>query len=532
MSALDSNEIILQNRVLVDVTINPMSRKCYIELDPPGLSNNQADVDRLLAALAHRYHHPTVPLDLMNKVGEVLRRADWRVTVTVADFGNHRQIIDIEPGNMAERHFGLAVDLGTTTVVGYLVDLNSGKILGSAADYNGQISYGEDILTRIYKASVPEGGKQLKNAVVNTLNNIIYRLVREFKIKDLEISAVTVGANTTMVHLLLGLDPSRICMEPYIPVVNLPGCVSSSEVGLAVNPKAPLYCLPGVGSYVGGDVIGGILASGMHRKPELALFIDIGTNGEMVLGNSEWLVACAGAAGPALEGAVAHDGMRAEPGAVYQVRIDAETGKAVYRTIGGQQAVGICGSGLVDCLAELFLAGIIDRSGKFRENKKEFIVVPASESATGKDITFTQTDIDNIIRTKSAVNTALEVLLEGVGCQLADMETFYAAGAFGQYLDPESAITIGLYPDLPRERIIRLGNSSGEGARLVLISGDSRREAEKIARDITYFELNASEVFMNKFVGSKFLPHTNLDYYPTVREKLIRRKLPAPAPGA
>lgn len=525
MSVQNSNEIILQNRVLVDVTINPMSRKRYIELDPPSLLNNQADVDRLMAALTDRYHNLTVPLDLMNKVGEVLRQAAWRVTVTVADFGGNWQMIDIEPGDKTERHFGLAVDLGTTTVVGYLVDLTSGKILGSAADYNEQVRYGEDILTRIYLAGTPEGRKQLQDAVVNTLNNIINRLVREFKIKNLEISAVTVGANTAMVHLLLGLDPSRICMEPYIPVVNLPGCVNASEPGLAVNPKAPLYCLPGVGSYVGGDITSGILASGMYKKPELALFIDIGTNGEMVLGNSEWLAACAGAAGPALEGGVAHDGMRAEPGAVYQVRIDAETGKVVYRTIGGQKAAGICGSGLVDCLAELLLAGIIDRAGKFRDTEKEFVVVPASESATGKDITFTQTDIDNIMRTKSAVNTALEVLLEGVGCQLADIETFYAAGAFGQYLDLESAITIGLYPDLPRERMIRLGNSSGEGARLVLISDDSRREAEKIARGITYFELNASEVFINKFVGSKFLPHTNLDYYPTVKEKMLRRGL-------
>ncbi|WP_279327850.1 ASKHA domain-containing protein [Desulfallas sp. Bu1-1] len=525
MSVTNNGAIILKNQVLVDVGINPMSQKFYIELEPPSLLNNQADVDRLIKSLDNHYHNPVVPLAMMNKVSEVLRRADWRVTVTLARFGESWKLIDIEPGDTTGHNFGLAIDLGTTTVVCYLIDLNSGEIIGVAADYNGQVVLGEDILTRIYRASDPGGIKIMQSAVVDTLNNLISRLEREHKINRLQIYAAAVGANTTMMHLLLGLDPSRICMAPYIPVINLPGFMRASEIGLLVNPHAPLYCLPSVGSYVGGDIVGGILASGLHKKPELALFVDIGTNGEMILGNRDWLVACAGAAGPALEGGVARHGMRAEPGAVYQVRIDPETKKVSYSTIGGQKARGICGSGLIDCLAELLLAGIINRAGKFKGDQKEFVVVPASESQTGKDITFTQVDIDNIMRTKGAVNAALEVMLEGVGCQLADIETFYAAGAFGQYLDLESAITIGLYPDLPRERMIRLGNSSGEGARLVLISDQSRREAEEISRGITYFELNASEVFMNKFVGSKFLPHTNLDYYPTVKEKMFRRGL-------
>ncbi|TYO97833.1 ASKHA domain-containing protein [Desulfallas thermosapovorans] len=524
MSAEHDYSIILQNRVLVDVDINPMSQKKYVELEPPSLLNNQADIDRLTEALGNCYRNLSVPLPLMNKISVVLREADWRVTVTVARYGDSWQLIDIEPGDQVSCHLGLAIDIGTTTVVGYLVDMVTGRVLDMAADFNGQVEYGADILTRIYWAATDEGRTQLQQAVVDTLNNIIKRLSLSKGIQGQAISAVTVGANSTIVHLLLGLDPSRICMAPYIPVVNLPGFINASAIGLAVNPQAPLYCLPSVGSYVGGDVIAGILASGLHKKPELALFVDIGTNGEMVLGNNEWLVACSGAAGPALEGGVARDGMRAEPGAVYQVRIDPETRATRYRTIENQKALGICGSGLVDCLAELLLAGIIDRAGKFREGQ-EFVVVPAAQSATNKDISFTQTDINNILRTKGAVNAALEVLLEGVGCQMSDISTFYAAGAFGQYLDLESAITIGLYPDLPRERMIRLGNSSGEGARLVLLSEESRLEAEDIARNITYFELNANEVFMNKFVGSKFLPHTNLDYYPTVKEKMIQRGL-------
>ncbi|AGL01352.1 ASKHA domain-containing protein [Desulfoscipio gibsoniae] len=525
MSNANDYSIILQNRVLVDVNINPMSQKRYIELEQPSLQNNQADVDRLVDVLQKWYPDLSVPLPLMNKISDILRKSDWRVTVTVARLGLTWQLIDIEPGNVVSRQLGLAFDIGTTTVVGYLVDLLTGQVIDMAADFNGQVIYGADILTRIYLAGTVEGRLQLQQAVVGTLNNIVERLASKQGVEGSAISAVTVGANSTMVHLLLGLDPSRICMAPYIPVVNLPGYISASAIELAVNPLAPLYCLPSVGSYVGGDIVAGILAGGLHKKPDLALFVDIGTNGEMVLGNNEWLVACSGAAGPALEGGVARDGMRAEPGAVFQVKIDPETWDTSYKTIGGQKALGICGSGLVDCLAELLLAGIIDRAGKFRDGKKEFVVVPAAASATKKDIAFTQIDINNIMRTKGAVNAALEVLLESVGCQMADISTFYAAGAFGQYLDLESAITIGLYPDLPRERMIRLGNSSGEGARLVLLSEESRLEAEQIARNITYFELNANEVFMNKFVGSKFLPHTNLDYYPTVKEKMSQRGL-------
>ncbi len=525
MPVLNKGETILKSRVMVDVALDPMSRKEYLELNPPSLNDNRADIDRLADALSRRYAGTTVPLVMMNKASEVLYRSDWRVTATMALFDDGWKLVNIEEGDTTGKHYGLAVDLGTTTVVGYLVDLNSGETLASAADYNQQILHGEDILTRIYVASDLKGARTMQEAIINTLNGIVQTLSRQLRIESGMISAVTVAANTTMVHLLLGLNPARICMAPYIPVVNRPGCIRAGDIGLVVNPEAPLYCLPSVGSYVGGDVIAGVLVSGMSELPEVAFFVDIGTNGEMVLGNRDWLVACAGAAGPALEGGVAGYGMRAEPGAVFYVRIDPVTGKVKYKTVGGVKAKGICGSGLVDCLAELLLAGVIDRAGKFKDGRREYVVVPASESATGKDITFTQTDINNIMRTKGAVNAALEYLLESVGIDMRDISTFYAAGAFGQYLDLESAITIGLYPDLPREKMIRLGNSSGEGARLVLISNQCRKKVEDIVRSITYFELNASEVFMNKFVGSKFLPHTNLDFYPTVKEKLVERGL-------
>jgi uncharacterized 2Fe-2S/4Fe-4S cluster protein (DUF4445 family) len=523
MAASDKNPIILKDSILAELNIDPLSKKHLLRLDKPELTDNRGDVDRVRDALAWKYGFLSVPLEIMDKVSRACRDGGWKVTVNVGAQHNGYSIIDIESGDTTSRQLGLAVDIGTTTVVGYLVDMLSGDILSIAAGYNGQIAYGEDILTRIYRAGEADGLALLRTAVLDTLNGIIHRLAGDKGFAARDISAAAIGANSTMVHLLLGLDPTRICMAPYIAVVNSPGLLSARAVGLDINPLAPVYCLPSVGSYVGGDVLGGVLVSNMYKNGELALLVDIGTNGEMVLGNSDWLVACAGAAGPALEGGVVKNGMRAEPGAISELKINPDTGGVSYRTIGDQTPAGICGSGLVDCLAELFLAGIIDRAGKFKGGADRFVVVPAAESATGDDIVVTQMDINNLMRTKGAVNASLELLLESVGCGLEELEKFYAAGAFGQYLHLESSITIGLYPDLPREKMVRLGNSSGEGARQVLLSSEKRRDIESIAKNITYFELNANQTFMNKFVSSKFLPHTNMDYFPTVKARLASR---------
>jgi len=520
-----SSRVILEERTAVEVQLDPLTRKYFLRLEPPSLSNNLADSDRLQDALQTVAGRVVVPLPLMRVVGDICREKEWSVTATVGPRGEGLQLLALEPGDTTARHFGLAVDIGTTTVVVYLIDMASGEVLGSAAEYNGQVSYGEDILTRIYLAATDDGLKRMQEAVLGTLNNLIGGMEKNFGVAAWEIGAVVIGGNSTMVHLLLGLDPSRICREPYTPIVNNPGMLMAGEVGLTVNPLAVLYCIPGIGSYVGGDVIAGVLVSGMHRSKEISLLVDIGTNGEMVVGNEDWLVACAGAAGPALEGGVAQAGMRAEPGAVEKVSIEPGTFKVHYSTVGGGPPRGICGSGLIDCLAELFLTGIIDRSGYFRDGSSSFTIVPGSKSVSGEDIVVSQMDINNFMRTKGAVNAALETLLEGVGVGLAELDRFYAAGAFGQYLNLESSITIGLYPDLPREKMIKLGNSSGEGARLVLLSNQKRLEVEETARRITYFELNANQQFMNRFISSKFLPHTNLDYFPSVKAKLAERGL-------
>ncbi len=522
----DKWKVILSDRTAGEIQLDPLTKKICLCLEPPSLKDNRADVDRLREALGHLVGPVDVPLVLMRKVPGVCRERDWAVTATVGPAGAGTKMIDLEAGDTTARHFGLAVDVGTTTVVVYLVDLGSGEILGTSADYNAQAPLGEDILTRIYLSGSTGGLAGMQEAVVKTINGLLAGLTERCGVAPDEITAAVVSGNSTMIHLLLGLDPGLICREPYIPVVNLPGLLQAGEVGLQVNPQAVLYCLPGVGSYIGGDVVAGVLVSGMHRRKEIAMLVDIGTNGEIVVGNEEWLAACAGAAGPALEGGVARAGMRAEPGAIEHVRIDPKTGKICYNTIGGNlKPAGICGSGLVDCLAEFLLNGIIDRSGHFQHGSGSFTLVPAAESATGAEIAITQTDINNFMRTKGAVNAAVETLLEGVGLDLQAIERFYAAGAFGHYLCLESAVTIGLYPDLPRERMIRLGNSAGEGARQVLLSNRKRLEAEEIARRVTYFELNASQQFMNRFIGSKFLPHTNLDYFPTVKARLRERGL-------
>ncbi|TGE33612.1 ASKHA domain-containing protein [Desulfosporosinus sp. Sb-LF] len=515
--------VILAEQVQTSITnLEPLTRKVFLSLTPPSPLDNRADVDQVRQGLERLYGSVIVPLALMSRIPVICRKADWQVTATLADTDQGWKLIELEPNDTTKEHLGLAIDIGTTTVVVYLVDLFDGTVLGHAADYNDQTTLGEDILSRILHAAQPGGLVRLQKAVLDTLNRLIRRLY-PLPMKTSKITAAAIGANTTMIHLLLGLDPASICRAPYTPIVNNPGLIPAGEIGLDIHSLAPVYCLPSIGSYLGGDVIGGILVSGMHQQPDISLFVDIGTNGEIVMGNEEWLVACAGAAGPALEGGVTTYGMRAEPGAVDHVSIDPETGQVQYSTVGNIPARGICGSGLVDTLSELFLNGLIDRTARFQNGVEVFVVVPGIESASGEDIVVSQVDINNFMATKGAVNAATDLLMENVGCDWQEMKHFYAAGAFGQYLPIESAITIGLYPDLPRSAIVRLGNSSGEAARQVLLSRLKRVEAEAIAAKVTYFELNANSTFMEKFSGSKFLPHTDLDRYPSVKRRLETR---------
>ncbi len=496
-----------------------LSKKIYIEVAPPRLEDNRADYERLLAALPD--HRVTgVPLDLLRRLPGILRAAGWRVTVTLGRTNGGWMLQAVEPGDSAGRQFGLAVDAGTTTISASVVDLVAGRVLASAVGENAQAGEGEDILTRLHAAGEPGGVSRLRTVLMNSVNRVAGEAANAAGVAAQEITAVAVGANTTMTHFLLGADPAWICREPYIPAVNSPGVQSAGSMGLAVNPEAVVYCIPGVGSYFGGDAVAGILVSGLHRQEEVSLFVDIGTNGEMVVGNREWLVAAAGAAGPAFENGVVRQGMRAGPGAVERVWIDPRTHRAAYTVMGGGKPRGLCGSAVVDVLAGMLLSGIIDRGGHFCDGREAFVVVPGSEAEYGEDVVITRQDIKNFLRTKGAVNAAVETLLSAVGINTGEIRNFYAAGAFGEHLDVEAAVTLGLYPDLPRERIRLLGNTSLEGARRALLSEDKRRELEEIRRRVTYLELNVSTEFMARFTGSRFFPHTDISLYPSVAKKL------------
>lgn len=521
---LEDTATILQTGVGEEVELEPITRKVYLKMRPPRLGDNRGDLERLRDALAPLFGRVEIPFRLLKGLSKVCHDGNWCVTALLGKRDLGWELLSVEPGDTTQRHYGLAVDVGSTTVVAKLLNMQTGETLGTAAGYNGQCLYGDDVLTRVFRAMEPGGLELLQEAVVKTLNFLISDLCARTGVKQEEITAMAIGANTIMVHLLLGLDTSYICREPYIPVLNNTGFLEPGDTGLDIFPHGVLYCLPSVGSYVGGDVVADILVSNMHSRQEISLLVDIGTNGEIILGNQDWIMACAGAAGPALEGGVVASGMRAEVGAVDTVRIEPD-GTVKYTVIGASRAKGICGSGLVDALAGMLLAGVIDLAGRFADGRESFTVVPAAESATCEEIAITQTDIDNIIRTKGAVNAAVEVLLENVGCAMDEISYFFSAGAFGKHLQIESAVTIGLYPDLPRDRMIQLGNSSLEGARQVLLSLSRLREAAEIVSQITYLELNASQQFMNKFVGSKFFPHTNLEYYPSVRAKLLEKGL-------
>ena len=370
--------------------------------------------------------------------------------------------------------------------------------------------------------------KRLNELIVSGLNRAIASLCATIKLDPQNIYALAVAGNTTMTHLFMGLTPRWIIREPYIPAVNKPPVVKAGALGVRVNPLARVLIFPNIGSYFGGDLIAGILYSEIYKNEETAILVDVGTNAEVVLGNKNWLIACAGAAGPALEGGVTRMGMTAGPGVIDKIAIDPDTREFRVHTIEEKPPRGICGSGVIDLAAQLYLGGMIDIRGKFRPSNcgsrlKEIdglvhlMVVPADQSDTGSDLTISQADVDSLIRSKAAMYTILETITTSVGMTLRDLKRFYVAGTFGSFIDPRSAITIGMLPDLPIESYQPLGNSSLGGATLALTSADCLAEMDRIRDRITYLELNVNQEFMNRFSAAKFLPHTNPSLFPSVK---------------
>jgi uncharacterized 2Fe-2S/4Fe-4S cluster protein (DUF4445 family) len=510
---------------------HPPVGKFYLELAPPTLKDNTSDLSRLLRGLRQQYSFDNISVDfyIVRKLAQVIRDGNWMVTATILlDNGYRFRLINIEPGDTRTRHYSLAFDIGTTAVRGQLVDLNRGKALAQAVDYNRQISYGEDVISRIAWAQKTGGLKKLQRAVIATINDLIKELVEQADVEVKEITHMVIAANTVMVHLLLGLDPRYLRLSPYVPTTNSVPMVKASSLGIELEEHVHLHALPSVASYVGGDIVAGILGAGIYQRKTVTMYLDIGTNGEIVIGNSDWMVTASCSAGPTFEGGGVKHGMIATSGAIEGCDISPSDFEPVITTIGGEKPKGICGSGLINIAATMLRARVIDQNGKFNtglptkrlregDDGYEYVLARAPETQIGKDIVFTEIDITNLIRSKAAMYAGCQTLVKSVGAKCPSIEQVIIAGTFGSNINIENAITIGLLPDLPRDRFIFIGNGSLLGARLTSFSDDLLRDGQRIASMITNVELSESVDFMNNYVAALFLPHTNADEFPSVK---------------
>jgi len=501
-----------------------------VKIPPPTLQNNTADADRLISVLKRLLKTDTIDIDVsvLGKLPDLVRKWDYNVSCSLFKDRKRWLLTGIKSLHDSTPFTGLAVDLGTTRVVLRLVDLSTGKILVESPLDNPQLSVGPDILTRIHFTDQKGGLEQLKELIINGLNKAIEKLCTQCKKKPEDIHLISVAGNTAMTHLFMGLNPHWIIREPYIPVINRPGLIKAKDLGIKVNPAAEVFIFPNIGSYFGGDLIAGILFSQINRIRDTAILVDVGTNAEVVVGNKNWLIGCAGAAGPALEGGVTRMGMMAGPGVIDQIAINPDTHDFKIHTIDDMPPKGICGSGVIDLAAQLFLTGMIDIRGKLlpavcgnkiikKNGIRHLVVVSAEESATGSELTISQADLDSLIRSKAAMYTILETITSSVGISLNDLSRFFVAGTFGSFINPVSAISIGMLPDLPRNIYKPLGNSSLGGATLLLTSSDFLEDIDRIRDSITYLELNVNQEFMNRFSAAKFLPHTDPSLFPSVK---------------
>ncbi len=501
-----------------------------VSLAPPSLQDNTADTERLLLVLKKELKTSGVKIDfnLLPQLPHVLRKENFKIRCILFKDDDLWELVDIRSAADLSPMAGLAVDLGTTTVIVRLLDLSSGTAISETSFHNPQLSIGPDILTRAHFAARADGLARLHALLIDALNGSIQALCSDNGLPPQNIYFLSVAGNTVMTHLFLGLSPDSIIREPYIPVINRPALTKATDLGLKINPQARVFVFPNAGSYFGGDLVAGILFSGLHRKNETAILVDVGTNAEVVLGNREWLVACAGAAGPALEGGASRIGMMAGPGVIDHIDLAADGKQFHFHTIDDLPPRGFCGSGLIDLAAALFTAGMIDSRGRFVPQKcgeklrtKDGLpyleIVPASLAAAGSDLGISQADIESLMRSKAAMYAILETISASVGIQLKNISTFYVAGTFGSLIKPAAAIAIGMLPDLPPSRYVSLGNSSLEGAAMVFTAENIREEIDNIRNCITYLELNVNPEFMERFSAARFLPHTDPERFPSMQ---------------
>lgn len=504
------------------------SEKVYLSLKMPTEEAAVSDEKRIRLALETLgYEHVQIPLATMRKLYPLCRDAGFDITVTLVQRDADWVLTDVEPGDTRQHHYGLAVDYGSTTIIMQLVDMNSGAVVGEEKCVNGQTQYGTDILTRItYALEDPAHMDDLQNATVNTFEHLLSAITESTGIAAAKCPVMILSGNTTMIHFLLKLDAWTVFASPYAPVVTDPGFYWGRELDMAF--EGLIYIIPAASNYIGGDIISGLLTLDIHRQEQTSLFFDIGTNGELVIGNKEWVMAGAGAAGPALEGYISRFGMRAAEGAIDSVKIEGHD--LVYTTIGNQKPVGICGSGIIDLLAQMRLNGWINIAGElepgaspriqYLEGEYAAVYALAEESATGQALYFSQTDIMQYLDTKAAAYTMVECLLESAGVGFEDLRHLYLSGAFAAHSDLEAAITIGIFPDLPRQKYSVIANTSLAGARCLLLDRSRLREAKELAENMYCVQFASIPDFLVRMQAAKFIPHTDMTRYPSIQRQL------------
>ncbi len=512
----------------IEIKHSPAVRLYYVELSRPSLDDPLGDFERLAQRLGEAYDLGGMVIDYFALVDlpDVLRKADWKVTAAV---WNDREIVRIYPGRV-EECWGVAVDIGTTTVAAYLCSLKTGTVEATESSMNPQVIYGEDVMSRItYSSDHPDRGlREMKGLITKGLNDMIGKMAKGAGIAAGDILDMSLVGNTAMHHFLLGLNPQHMGASPFAPAVHKSMDIKARDLGIEINRSAYVHVLPIEAGFVGADNVGVLICEEPYRKDEIQLIIDIGTNGELVLGNRERLISASCATGPALEGAQIAFGMRAAPGAIERIRIDPGTFEVNYKVIGKEEwsqdsgsgrmeTKGICGSGILDLLGELYRTGIVRKSGAFNgdvktprlrnssEGTREFVIAWREETSIGRDIVVTQGDIRQIQLAKAAIYAGAKLMMRRLGIDQVDRVMI--AGAFGNYVDREEALIVGMLPDITPERIISVGNAAGDGARIALLNRDKREEANRVARRVEYMELTLEEGFQDEFVAALHIPH-------------------------
>ena len=513
---------------LVD-KIEPMLENISLQLDLPSLDDAVSDLDRLrrqLKKAGYDISRMSTNIRVMRRLAESIRNDDFKVVASVLWKKCSSEIVAVLPVRELKKSLGCAVDLGTTSIVVYIVDMEDGAVLSAASAHNSQAACGDDVINRIICAE-KDGVHKLKKMALSTINNLVKEAIDSIHADPRQIENIVISGNTTMTHLVLGIEARYIRREPYIPTVTEFPILKAEEIGIKAAAHAGVFVMPGPAGYVGGDIVSGVLYTGFHLHQELTLFIDIGTNGEIVLGNNEFLITAACSAGPAFEGGGIRWGMRAEDGAIEKIELDPVTLEPKYLTVDNKPARGICGTGMIDLLSEMLLKKVIDQNGKFimepghprytlSNGEPAFILEFAENTGLDENIIFTHSDIRSLMLSKAAIYAGFNILLEQVGMDFSAVQQMIITGGFGQFLDIEKAVTIGLLPDIAREKFHYMGNSSIAGAYMTLLSNTFRQQAVAISNAMTYLDFSTNSKFMEEFTRAQFLPHTDANLFPSV----------------